>query len=252
MCIRDSLYAVRANDPTEAKVGSWEFPRAAEAARFRAMDGPVWTSALPKRYTEHFWFRAPPAGTGPLVFRALLKQGDTLGGHFYWPATAQGSATDAPPQDGVAGGDLTLSEAAPAAAPAALTWLRGDAGASCAAVCAAAGRTCDDASFGGAASAAELLARISSTQLCAPPLLSSCAAYAPSSSDLGDGWCWFADPDPAVCPAASAAPPSCAAVPPAADAALSGARFCPCAAAAGGGRRLLTTDDGGGLSLIHI
>ena len=72
------MYAVRANDPAETKVGSWEFPVSADAARFASMTGPgcddraiVQTSALPKRFTEHFWWRAPPANTGSVVFRVV-------------------------------------------------------------------------------------------------------------------------------------------------------------------------------------
>ena len=64
------MYAVVADDPSEAKVGTWELPREAGAPRFKVMDGAscdgralVQTSALPKRYNEVFWFRAPPAGT---------------------------------------------------------------------------------------------------------------------------------------------------------------------------------------------
>ena len=41
-------------------------------------------SAEPKRYVERFVFRAPPAGTGPITFRALVKQGETNRGAFYW------------------------------------------------------------------------------------------------------------------------------------------------------------------------
>jgi hypothetical protein len=60
------------------------------------------------------------AGTGRIVFRVLLKQGDTLGGHFYWPSGGVGSA---PPADGVTGGDLSLAEGA-AFAPQAIEWVR--------------------------------------------------------------------------------------------------------------------------------
>ena len=95
------MYAVREGDPTEAKLGSWEFPIEADAARFQSMTGAdcegkavVQTSAIPKRYHERFWFRAPAAGTGPIVLRALVKQGDTLGGAFYWP-TAVGATSSA-------------------------------------------------------------------------------------------------------------------------------------------------------------
>ena len=134
------LYAVQDGDEQEAKVGAWEMPLES-APRFAPMEGPtcdgkalVQTSALAKRYLERFWFRAPAAGTGPIVVRALLKQGETLGGGFYWPSAGNGNL--APPQNGVAGGDLVLSEAA--VPTPALQWVRGNPGLSCDAVCAAA------------------------------------------------------------------------------------------------------------------
>ena len=232
------LYSVKANDPTEAKVGSWEMPAEVDGApRFAPMLGPgcdgkalVQTSARTKRYTERFWYRAPPAGTGPITFRVLLKQGETLGGSFYWPSTGNGTGT-APPSNGVAGGDLELPEAAAPPTPP-VVWLRGDAGASCSAVCGASGRTCDAASFSAAVTSAGLLSQVGGSFLCRRPMLSACEAYAPSTSSYGDGWCWFNDP--AAC--SSAAAPTCDSAAPPTDVGLTGLRFCPCAAGAAGRR----------------
>lgn len=74
------VYAVKVGDPTEAKVGSWEMP-VEVSPRFFVQTTPscdgkaiVQASAVPKRYRERFWFRAPPAGTGPIVFRVLIKR----------------------------------------------------------------------------------------------------------------------------------------------------------------------------------
>ena len=230
------MYAVKANDPLETKVGSWEQPVEA-APPFAPMDGEscegkalVQTGAQKKRYTERFYFRAPAAGTGAIVFRVLLKQGETLGGSFYWPVVAGGSADDDPPQAGVTGGDLELAEAA--AAPQPLEWVRGAAGLSCDEVCAAEDRGCDGGGFADAASAQGLLEQVGDSYVCAPPLLSSCANYAPTTSAGGDGWCWFADP--AACPETPA--PQCNAQPPPEAGELSGLRFCPCTV---GRRRLL-------------
>ena len=231
------MYAVKANDPSEEKVGSWEIPSDGATPRFAAMEGEgcegkalVQTSASAKRFTERFWFRAPPAATGPLVFRVLLKQGDTLGGSFYWPSTGNG---DAPPQNGVSGGDLQMAEA-PSTAQA-LRWVSGAAGQSCSDVCTGIGRTCDAPSFAAAASVEGLLSRVATTHVCAPPLLSSCEPYAPSASGLGDGWCWFADPS--AC--GGAAPTSQCDVSPAANQAeRSGHRFCPCGSGGGGRRQM--------------
>lgn len=228
------VYAVKANDPTEEKVGTWELPDE-DPPRFGIMQSPscdgraiAQISAQPKRFRETFWFRAPAAGTGKVVFRVLLKQGDTNGGAFYWPTAGNGAA---PPQNGVIAGDLTLDEIAPVAQ--AVEWIRGALGATCDVTCAAAGRTCDALSFGGdASSATGLLAKVSSRYLCAPPLLASCDPSVPAASGLGDGWCWYADPG-ACTPASATTPSLCAA---SSAVAGSGLRFCPCRA--GAGRRL--------------
>ena len=146
------MYAVKANDPLETKVGGWEVP-AVDSKRFATMPGEscegkaiVQTTALAKRYTETFFFRAPPAGTGAITFRVLLKQGETNGGGFYWPSTSGGGA--APPQAGVTGGDLQLPEAAPTVQAA--EWVQGAAGQSCDAACEARGSSCDAASIASA------------------------------------------------------------------------------------------------------
>ncbi len=235
------MYAVKAGDPDETKVGGWEVP-VEPSARFKTMGGPgcddralVQTGAGAKLFAETFWWRAPEAGTGPVVMRALLKQGETLGGHFYWPDAGNGDGTPAP---GVAGGDLVLTEGAPTA-PAAIKWVRGKPGESCDAVCAAAGRSCDPSAFSDAGSSGALLSRVSASYVCAAPLLSSCEAYAPTGSGGGTGWCWFADSD--TC-AADFSPPQCGASAPGEMADAAGLRFCPCAAA----RRRLN----GGLSNV--
>ena len=83
-------------------------------------------------------FRAPPAGTGPITFRALVKQGETNKGAFYWPsAPAQGLSASLTPSAGRSGGDLVLDEAVPATHT---TWsFRGAPGETCTAVCGAEG-----------------------------------------------------------------------------------------------------------------
>ena len=217
------LYAVRTNDPGETKVGSWELP-VQSSPPFMAMGGPscegkalVQTSATLKRYTERFWFRGPAQGTGSITFRVLLKQGDTNGGNFYWPSAGNGNA---PPSNGVAGGDLTLTEAPLPVAPL-VQWVRGTAGLTCDQVCTVAGRACDPSRYSDARGADGLLSAIGDLYLCAPPLLSSCDPFAPSATGYGDGWCWYADPT--RCPAAGAS--ECSATPPGPE---TGLRFCPC------------------------
>ena len=142
------LYAVKANDAAETKVGSWELPVDTSTPRFKVMDGEscegkaiVQASAAAKRYDERFWFRAPPAGTGPIAFRLLIKQGDTLGGAFYWPTVPSVAPLVAAPQNGIVGGDLLLAELPPTTQ--AVEWVRGAAGLPCTAVCAASGGACN-------------------------------------------------------------------------------------------------------------
>ena len=95
------------------------------------------SSATQKRYDHKLVFRAPPAGTGSITFRALIKHGDTNMGSFYWPvAPASGATKMETPKDGKPGGDLTLVEAG--GAPAAQAWFRATLpGQSCDDVCGA-------------------------------------------------------------------------------------------------------------------
>ena len=110
------LYAVVEGDATEAKVGQWELP-AEVPPRFHAPTDAgcggralMHANANAKNFFHRFHLRAPPAGSGTLVVRALFKQGDTNGGAFYWAGGAGGG----PPTPGAAGGDLTLQETAAA------------------------------------------------------------------------------------------------------------------------------------------
>ena len=85
--------------------------------------------AEPKHYLERFAFRAPQAGTGPITFRALIKQGDTNMGAFYW-TTAPATGIGGSPTAGRAGGDLILRESP--GPPPVRTWgYRGGVGDTC-------------------------------------------------------------------------------------------------------------------------
>ena len=87
------LYAVRMGDLTEEKIGSWEIPLE-EPARFWTPDdmpgcggkAGMHRYAEPKHFLEVIRFRAPPAGTGAITFRCLLKQ-----------VTSSSSFTTSPP-----------------------------------------------------------------------------------------------------------------------------------------------------------
>ena len=206
------LYAV---DASEQKVGDWEIPLEEPRRFWTPPDEPgcggralMHAGAELKHYLETFYFRAPAAGAGPLTFRALVKQGETNRGAFYWPTT-------------VSGGDLMLSEAA--APPAALTWRRGEEGASCATTCAAEGEQCEESALAAADSAAALREGVAATIACALPLLASDTCdEGPRTSGLGDGWCFYRD----ACPAPST--PLCDVLP--SGGFSDGLLLCPCRA----------------------
>ncbi len=233
------LYAVRRGDMRERKVGSWEIPYEAPP-RFWTPPDPgcaqrslMHANAMPKAYRERFLFRAPAAGTGPIVFRALVKQGDTNAGAFYWLGSG------AEPRTGVAGGDLTLGEDPTPPAGSATSWLRAAAGETCALACVRAQLQCDEAAMLASQSAASLEEAVEHDQVCRRPLLQEAACTAPSISTLVDGFCWYSSP--AQCAAASG--PSAASLcdAPAADSVSDmRVRLCPCSASggAGDGRRL--------------
>ena len=231
------LYAVREGDAAELKVGSWEIPGEIPPRFWLPSDAGcgaravMHASASPKAYVERFLFRAPPAGAGSLVFRALLKQGDTNAGAFYWPGTG------ADPAAGVAGGDLTLSEAGAPAVSAATSWIRAAAGETCADACVRSSLVCDEGSLAAATSQAALLEAVEHDQMCRLPLLEECNT-SPSISTLIDGYCWY---KPSQCPADSSAESLCSA--PAPDSSVSmSVRLCACSQS---GRRLLSTAGAG-------
>ena len=230
------LYAVRTNDASETKVGSWEVPLQTPPKFFLPADpgcgmrAVMHAGAEPKGYIERFRFRAPPAGTGSLTFRALVKQGDTNRGAFYWPGVGDD------PSNGVPGGDLVVDEA-PGLTPHRPWSYRGQPGQTCTEVCAAAGLTCDEAALqSSGSSAAALRSAVEPHFLCAPPYLATCDNAAPTMSGLGDGLCWFhADTiQGESCPSSAAPPPSlCDAAP--SSSIDDGLRLCACAPPAAGG-----------------
>ena len=154
--------------------------------------------AEPKHFLERLVFRAPPAGTGPIAFRALIKQGDTNMGAFYWPSapSSGGSSTLAPGVGRTSGGDLVLVEDL---TPPTRAWsYRGQPGESCTTVCESRGLECDGDKLLEATSATALATSVDTSFLCAPPYLSTCSEAAPHMSGLGDGLCFYRNDD--TCP----------------------------------------------------
>ena len=217
------LYAV---DENETKVGSWEIPNESPL-RFWTPPDPgcdgravMHTDATEKSNHHVFSFRTPAAGKGALTFRALIKQGYTNGGAFYWPlAPAMPNAKD----------DLVVSETLGATNLTA-RWVAGKVpGQSCDEVCAAAGgRACDSGAMRAPASAEAFAAAIVDDVTCKSPVLSGCGASAPGFNAAGDGYCWHG-----ACGATGAPLSTCGATNP------NVRRICACGAAAGAPRRRL-------------
>ncbi len=238
------LYAVAAGDPTETKVGDWEVLLEERQKFWRPPDEPgcnrkavMHAGPEPKDYLERFHFRAPPAGTGPVVFRALVKQGETNKGAFYWPVAPASATPNALPVNGRANGDLVLTEG-PTRAPTAWSY-RGRVGESCTQVCArqAGGLACDEAALSSATTPDALGPAVESSFVCALPLLATCGTSAPRMSGLGDGLCWYRED---TCAARTST--ACDATPPADF--ESGLRLCPCVPPTG--RRSLDASPSGG------
>ena len=240
------LYAVDQGDASETKVGDWE-PLLEERQKFwRPPDMPgcarkavMHAGPEEKNYLERFYFRAPPVGTGPITFRALVKQGETNKGAFYWPVAPASATPDLTPVDGRSNGDLTLTEGSPRAPT---PWsYRGSVGETCTQVCARySGMVCDEAALSATDTPVELSAAVASSFVCALPLLATCGSSAPRMSGLGDGLCWYREDTCAARPSLA-----CDATPPADF--ESGLRLCPCVPPSG--RRRLdvnNTSDGSG------
>ena len=228
------LYAVDAN---EKKIGSWELKETPPAVFWTPTDydcggqAVMHADAQPKGYVHSLTFRAPEAGAGAITFRALVKQGDTNGGAFYWPtAPAMGAAAASQtPTPGVSGGDLVLTENTNSALQ--QSWFRGTSpGQSCDAVCAAnGGRTCDLDQL-------KLVASQSSTLKTATapyfstinPSVAACGSAFPAITETAESWLFFhADTEGTnTCSADEIDAPSCSAVP--AENVFVLRRLCPC------------------------
>ena len=178
-------------------------------------------------------FRAPPAGTGPITIRALLKQGETNMGAFYWPKAPASGIWHLDPSSGRPGGDLVLSERT--GEPPVREWsYKGNEGETCAQVCQRYGRVCDEATLSASTTPDQLSTAVEHTFLCAAPYLATCNDAAPTMSGIGDGFCWYRE---SSCP--SRALPACMSVP--VTGFDTGLRLCPCLEVSG--RRLEETTD---------
>jgi len=110
------------------------------------------TSAVLKNFHHTLHWRAPPAGTGKVIFRAIVKVGPTNGGWFYWPMMV----------------DLVLEEGV--AASNGLMWLHGESGRSCKETCRDENLECDEGSLSGDYN------DFKSSFVCPFPLMSGCGS----------------------------------------------------------------------------
>lgn len=162
----------------EVKVGSWE---ETDNIFQVGCGGQAMThrEASIKNYHHMFRWRAPPAGSGDVIFRVIVKQGSTNGGFFYWPMTA---------------GDLMLFEDNSEDLPNELSgekWIPGDILQTCTQICNAQNRACDrSVSLNGTL---DLYDEMKPSLSCQRPLLSTCTKSAPTRDQ--DGFCWFENRD---------------------------------------------------------
>ena len=113
---------LHADDEDGNKVGEWGLPEAGDANFWHPpVCGPktvLHTGAAIKSLTSRFRFRAPPAGTGTITFKALAKVGPPNAGEFYRPS-------DLVLPEAVSGGESESDN----------TWIVGSAGATCDEAC---------------------------------------------------------------------------------------------------------------------
>ena len=208
-----------AEDATGKKVGGWEIPPVVPSIFWAPADpgcerhAIMHSDASPKDYHHELRWRAPAAGTGPVTFRALVKQGDTNGGAFYWP-TATAMANPATQ-------DLQLSESMQPTATSG--WFRGTT--SCDATCAGqGGKVCDGNALLASSSAAGLKTSVERFMTCRLPIVTSCDAGAPSFMNAEQFCSYRADATQCAMPnPATTASAACAATP-----AVEKMRLCPC------------------------
>jgi hypothetical protein len=202
-----------ANGLWNPTVGEWQVVRHAPRMFHSALNSACGKGVLfhataqYKNSHEVFWFKAPPAGTGPIALRALIKLGDADSGDFYFPMT---------------GGDLILAEDA-AIGTKIGPWVRGGLGQSCRQVCSGLPACDEDALRTGLVNAADVKYKIVDQRVvtCDAPLLSNCGPLGPTTSSTE--YCYAYDP--AACAGRHGVLPTCAAS--SVDRRI-GYRLCPC------------------------
>jgi hypothetical protein len=205
---------------TRTKVGQWEiideFPKQFDHPnRGQCPNTLIHASAAIKLAHLRMKWKAPPAGTGSVVFKVLIKVGNANHGEFYYPVA-----------------DLVLTEGAvpnPQTPGQQLKWVQGAVGQSCDQVCAALppssanAWSCKDSAF--ADTSLSAMKPVFDSDMCVMPYFSTCDSQGLGPSS-GNGLCYYHDT--AIC-GAEGRPVVTASCSAASSSPENGRRWCPCA-----------------------
>ena len=187
---------LHADDAAGKKVGEWGLPEMSSAPFWHPpVCGPktvLHSGAAVKSLTSRFRFKAPPAGTGSITFKALTKVGAANTGEFYRPLDLVLPEAIASGGSGTDGG----------------AWIVGLAGVSCDETCRQHGAngstttnegrryTCDETvMFAGLKTPAETAAALSPVYPCNGPLIIDCGdPSVPATTTVpARRRCWYQD-----------------------------------------------------------
>mmetsp|Transcript_13783 Transcript_13783/g.27891 ORF Transcript_13783/g.27891 Transcript_13783/m.27891 type:complete len:333 (-) Transcript_13783:364-1362(-) len=182
---------VQANSNSNRHVGTWNLTNNDNAFFVTPEPGCVMHGQSDlKPLRVHFRYKAPPRGTGPITFKALIKVGPANTGFFYFPNGYQPHLEGTLPPGGNfpgSGNDLRLTEAGPQT----WTWSQAAVGKSCSEHCASIGKSCDEGmlSTEDYASPDGLDGAVEKVTNCPLPIMPSCTNVAPARAVGGS--CWY-------------------------------------------------------------
>jgi hypothetical protein len=173
---------LHADDTSNIKVGEWGLPQVKECGFWHPpVCGPrtvLHSGASVKSYTNHFRFKGPKVGTGPITFKALVKVGAANTGEFYLVPS------------------VTLQEQASSPSPnTKIYWTVGQPGLSCDQVCkdSGSGHLCDISAMKEGLSTREKFNKaMSAIYPCNDPLVFQCSANTLSTTEqMHQGRCLY-------------------------------------------------------------
>ena len=142
------------------------------------------SGASVKSLTNHFRFRVPAAGTGPITIKALVKFGPANTGEFYRPPDLVLQESVQKSSNGMSGDDANRK------------WLIGPAGGSCDAACASTRQACDeDTMEAGLKTPTAAASALSSLYPCNGPYIMDCEEISvPFTTEFAkERRCWYGD-----------------------------------------------------------